>query len=136
MPNKINNTPSIDAVAQQLNQWRNNRAHRNIPIPIEFKRRAIALLQNHSKKQVTLALGINHKMLTQWQKSLQEISTEPPGFIELSLDHEEPLDTPADSGPLNLTVRYDGNQLQINGAFSVADVTALIQNLNFEGARS
>ena len=91
MPNKINNTSSLDAVAQQLNQWRNNRAHRNIPIPIEFKRRAIALLQNHSKKQVTLALGINHKMLTQWQKSLQEISTEPPGFIELSLDHEEPL---------------------------------------------
>jgi len=136
MPNKIHNTPSLDAVAQQFNQWRNNRAHRNVPIPIELKRRAIALLQSHSKKQVTLALGINHKMLTQWQKSLQEISTEPPGFIELNLDHEKPFATPAGSGHLHLTVRYDGRHLQINGAFSVADVTALIQSLSFEGARS
>jgi hypothetical protein len=78
---QTNDKPSLQVLQDDLNQWRSTRTTRHIPP--KFKTRAVALLKNHKVSAVIDALGINSKMLRQWQQQPVPSELPEPNFVSL-----------------------------------------------------
>jgi len=83
----MNSAISLETVAKHFAAWRMNRQTLGRSVtPIHLQQEAVTLKSNHSKKEITEALGINHSTLKRWAAA-QDTTTL--GFVELTT---EPID--------------------------------------------
>jgi hypothetical protein len=109
---------NLQALQDELNQWRSTRTtHR---IPSKLKARAVELLKDHKVSTVINTLGINSKMLKQWQQQYALAELPEPGFVSLpaisscDVSHE----------PLSLALKIsvstpEGSALSLEGDLSL-----------------
>ena len=79
---------TLETVAQHFAAWRTSRQpHGSSVTPTHLQQEAVTLKSNHSKKEITKALAINHSTLKRWSAT-QETTIH--GFIELAVEAIEP----------------------------------------------
>ena len=84
----MNSAISLETVVQHFAVWRTSRQpHGSSVTPIHLQQEAVTLKSNHSKKEITKALGINHSTLKRWSAT-QEATIQ--GFIALAAEEIEP----------------------------------------------
>ena len=110
-------------VQNAFKQWRANRSSSAEKTPQQLRNLAVSLLTQYSSAKITTALRISGANLKLWRN---EITTEPPEFIELA---------PAASAEpalnhLDLSLQLNnGRQLSLSGNISPALLTALVEGL-------
>ncbi len=80
----MNSAIPLETVAEHFAIWRASRQTNGSSVtPGHLQQEAVTLKSNHSKKEITKALGINHSALKRWSAT-QEASN--PGFIALAAE--------------------------------------------------
>ncbi len=80
----MNSAILLETVAQHFATWRKSRQTNGSSVtPRHLQQEAVALKSNHSKKDITKALGINHSALKRWSAT-QEATN--PDFIALAAE--------------------------------------------------
>jgi len=80
----MNSAIPLETVAQHFAAWRTSRqTHGSSVTPLHLQQEAVSLKSDHSKKDITKALGINHSALKRWSAT-QETTT--PDFIALAAE--------------------------------------------------
>jgi len=119
---------TLESVATAFNHWRLSRVSLNQAVPDALREQALALLIDHKKSHIIVALKINHSALKKW---LQTSDTLNPAFVSLPSPSSETQGTAATVIPHNITGlsitlhHASGTEMRING-----DITpALLQSL-------
>ena len=80
----MNSAISLETVAQHFATWRTScRTKGRSVTPAHLQQEAVTLKSNHSKKEITKALGINHSALKRWSATQDATN---PGFITLAAE--------------------------------------------------
>lgn len=123
----MTNHDKLASIIEEFQQWRNSRAHRNAKTPENLRRKAVALLNQHSSSQITTALKLSGANLKTWSQQLNNeiIQTD---FI--ALPDLRPLEKPTENH-LNLKIAFNnGNHMQISGDLSSTAFCTLMRELN------
>ena len=80
----MNSAISLETVAQHFATWRtSSQTNGRSVTPTQLQQEAVTLKSNHSKKEITKALGINHSALKRWSATQEAMN---PGFIALAAE--------------------------------------------------
>ena len=80
----MNSALPLETVAQHFATWRTSRqSHGSSVTPLHLQQEAVALQSDHSKKEITIALGINHSALKRWSATQDATN---PDFIALAAE--------------------------------------------------
>jgi len=80
----MNTENSLETVVQHFATWRTSSQTKGRSVtPAHLQQEAVALKSNHSKKEITEALGINHSALKRWSATQDATN---PGFIAVAAE--------------------------------------------------
>jgi len=80
----MNPAISLETVAQHFVAWRTScQTNGRSVTPIHLQQEAVTLKSNHSKKEITKALGINHSTLKRWSATQETTNS---NFIALAAE--------------------------------------------------
>ena len=127
MTTQTNTQTTLDDLTQQFAQWRASRPNKRTAVPEHLRRQALTLLSLHRKSHLIKALNINYQMLKNWQSAAEHFASDHPAFV--ALDTQSLPDHSASLSCFTLTYAC-GETLQVNGQFSLAQLTALAQGLS------
>lgn len=119
----MNLSPQLSLVElqQAFSEWRQTRQPRYVPD--ELRKQALGLLSQHSRTELTRALGINYSMLIRWKRQYEATETAAAGFVSLPVngaEKPERVSAPLESVPLRLTIRREAETLTLSGELSLA----------------
>jgi hypothetical protein len=118
-------TCSLAELTEQFNRWRAERTCRG-NTPTELRRQTVALLDQHSRAQITRCIGVNAAALSQWvkhecgevtrKKRKQRLPTiDQVGFVELPVaPFHQPAPQASNNEPIPPTINIPVSDLVVD----------------------
>lgn len=127
-------TPTLESVQAELQQWRQRRPYLRSPIPSVLRQKALSLRDRHPAPAICKALGITEHMLLAWQDTAMPavpVSPAPLEFVALPAGEEEAPGHEAATLQLSLT-QPGGEQWCLRGNPSPEQLRVLVSTLKGE----